>query len=445
MLVNLGYEVAVFEHELTSQSNKRKIKKEESRYCVLAKSEQRLLRGRKAMKRMLAGIVMVMLAFSGVTRGAEEREKSATEIANTYRDTIVLIETSAIYTDGNQRVLGFGTGFFINEDGLIATNAHVVHEKGGQSPLEALFGFPKVVAYSYQITLPSKKFKCRAEMVGWNHHNDTALIRAIGVPKGSFTVAKRGDSDGVKQGEHVFLFGNPLGDLVGSISEGIVSALHRRSEVGLAVIEDYIQTTAATNPGNSGSPMINARGEVIGIINSMVRGANNIAFAVPINFLDLAMKGDVKLGWIGAEAMLDEFARSGGFGDLKELNAKTGIDHVPSLQAINDEIVGKALIFAVEGESPAMDAGLRRGDLIKVFNGRTVKNGIDLRIAIMKSEIGKPATLTILRVEKVEKKIVEIVKESGTEKRVERTIDTAEMRELTVSVVVKDKEKEQRH
>lgn len=394
------------------------------------------------MKRMLVGVVMIVLALSSAALAAEGREKSAMEIALEYRDAIVAIETSAVYADGIVRTLGGGTGFFVDETGLIATNHHVVRERKSSSPLELIFSGmrPKIVAYTYQITLPAKKLKYRAEMVMWNEWNDTATLRAVDVPKGNFTVWKRGESDTVKQGERVFVFGNPY-DLTASISDGIVSALHRRSEVGLMAIEDYIQTNAAINPGNSGSPMINARGEVIGIVNSGIFSANNIAFAIPINFLDIEAKGEIKMGWVGAEAMLDDFARSGGFADLKELNTKTGIDHVPSLQAMKECVSGNALIFAVETDSPASEAGLRRGDLIKSWNGKPVKNGIDLRIAIMKSEIGKPATLVILRVEKIEKKVVEVVREDSVEKRIEHVVDTAEMRQLNLSVVVKDKEK----
>ncbi len=398
------------------------------------------------MKRMLVSLVAVVLAFSGAAWSVEDREKSATEIALEYRDTVVALETSAVYADGTVRTLGGGTGFFVSEDGLVATNHHVVREQKARSPLEIIFGGmrPKVVAYTYEITLPAKKLKYRGELVMWNEWNDTAVMRVVDIPKGSFGVAKRGDSGLVRQGDRVFVLGNPL-DLTASITDGIVSALHRRSEVGLMKIEDYIQTNAAVNPGNSGSPIINARGEVVGIVNSGIFSANNIAFAIPINFLDLAMKGEVKMGWIGAEAMLDEFAKSGGFADLRELNAKTGIDHVPSLQVLNDTINGKALVFAVEAESPAMEAGIRRGDLVKSFNGKPVRNGVDLRIALMKSEIGKPATLVVVRAEKAEQKIVEMVTESGREKRIERTIDGAIIRELNISVVVKDSEKKESH
>lgn len=394
------------------------------------------------MKRMLASVMIGVLAFSGGVQCAEDKEKSAIEIALEYRDTIVTIETSGVYSDGSVRNLGGGTGLFVDNDGLIATNYHVVREEKSSSLLEILFGgtSPKIVSYMYTITLPAKKLKYRAEAVSWNAWNDTATIRAVDIPKGSFTAWKRGESNAVKQGERVFVLGNPYG-LTASISEGVVSALHRRSEVGLMFIEDYIQTTAAVNPGNSGSPMINTHGEVIGIVNSNVRGANNIAFAIPIEFLDLAARGEVKMGWIGAEAMLDDFSRSGGFADLKELNAKTGIDHVPSLQVINDNVSGRALIFAIEADSPAMEADLRRGDLIKAWNGKPIRNGVDLRIAIMRSEIGKPAMLTILRAEKVEKKFVEALSENGVEKRIEHTMDAAKIGELNISVVVKDKEK----
>lgn len=155
--------------------------------------------------------------------------------------------------------VGQGTGFLITEDGYVVTNAHV------------LSGASKVS------TITSDKESIGAEFIGYDSDFDIALLKI----EGDYELLDFADSDDVDVGEKVIAIGNPLG-LQFSVSQGIVSAVHRP---GINSIEAYIQTDAALNPGNSGGPLINTKGEVIGINNFKVGGGENLGFALESNFI----------------------------------------------------------------------------------------------------------------------------------------------------------------
>ena len=158
---------------------------------------------------------------------------------------------------------GQGTGFIITDDGFTVTNAHVL--VGGRRI--------KAITYDQKVT--------EAEFIGYNPGLDIALLK---IP-GNYRSLRLSDSDRVQIGEKVIAIGNPLG-LQFSVSEGIVSAVHRP---GPNKIEAYIQTDAALNPGNSGGPLINKKGEVIGINNFKVGSGENLGFALESNYLRKAV------------------------------------------------------------------------------------------------------------------------------------------------------------
>lgn len=163
--------------------------------------------------------------------------------------------------------VGQGTGFVIGEEGYIITNAHVLADSLG-------YLAPNIEALTYeQESLP-------ATFVGYKGNLDLALLK---VDK-EFEALELGDSEEIEIGEKVIAIGNPLG-LQFSVSEGIVSAVHRSGVNGL---EAYIQTDAALNPGNSGGPLINKKGEVIGINNFKV-GGDNLGFALESNYIEDAI------------------------------------------------------------------------------------------------------------------------------------------------------------
>jgi S1-C subfamily serine protease len=176
-------------------------------------------------------------------------------IIETAIESVVTIKTSA----------GFqGTGFIISSDGYLVTNAHVLADGEG------------LLVSSIQAITYEQKTK-DADFIGYNGELDVALLKI----SGSYDSLEFGDSDEIQTGEKVIAIGNPLG-LQFSVSEGIVSAIHRP---GLNEIDAYIQTDAALNPGNSGGPLINKQGEVIGINNFKIGSGENLGFALESNYI----------------------------------------------------------------------------------------------------------------------------------------------------------------
>ena len=168
---------------------------------------------------------------------------------------VVTIKTSA----------GFqGTGFIIDETGYVVTNAHVLADESG------------ALADSIQV-ITFEQGRKNAEFIGFNREFDIALLKI----SGEYDPLKFGNSNKVQIGEKVIAIGNPLG-LQFSVSEGIVSAVHRTGINGLNI---YIQTDAALNPGNSGGPLINNQGEVIGINNFKIGSGENLGFALESNYV----------------------------------------------------------------------------------------------------------------------------------------------------------------
>ena len=240
-------------------------------------------------------------------------------------------ETEIVRMASNKLKFG-GTGFFVDADGSLLTNAHVVKIPGNEINFGP-FGSIRVVDYEYWVVQSEKQKKFRAELVGMNTYADNALLKVEGLDPKEFKVAKLGDSDRLAQGDVVYCYGSPY-HLSGSLSDGKVSGLHR--QIGLDYLEDFIQHTASTAPGNSGSPLINGRGEVIGIHSAGIRTGASIGFAIPASLVDVAnlktlKGGNTKLGWLGMEALLENFDRSGdagnpSFEDVRQLNAATDID-----------------------------------------------------------------------------------------------------------------------
>jgi serine protease Do len=256
---------------------------------------------------------------------------------------------------------GQGTGVIVDADGIIATNNHVV---AGAKRLE--------------VTLQDGR-KLPAEVAGSDPETDLALLR---VKEKGLPAAKLGDSALLEPGDWVVAVGNPFG-LDHTVTVGVVSAV-RRSGLGVASYESFIQTDAAINPGNSGGPLLNLDGEVIGIntaIRSSNGGSDGISFAIPSNTLarvlpELLHDGKVSRGWLGVtpQALTPELARS------FELDSTRG-----------------ALISEVLSGTPAAEAGLRPGDVVLAIQGRDVENDRDFRETIAALAPGTEAELTLLR------------------------------------------------
>jgi serine protease Do len=222
-----------------------------------------------------------------------------------------------------------------------------------------------------------KEFK--ATVVGKDAKTDIALLRIENAA--DLTAVTLGDSDGLKVGEWVMAIGNPFG-LDHTVTAGIVSAKGRF--IGAGNYDDYIQTDAAINPGNSGGPLINLRGEVVGInsaIFSRTGGNIGIGFAVPINLAkellpQLKEKGKVTRGWLGVliQKVTPEIAES------LSLPESRG-----------------ALVADVVKDGPAAGAGLKVGDVIVEFDGRPVRESNELPLMVAREPIGKEVTVKVLR------------------------------------------------
>lgn len=257
-----------------------------------------------------------------------------------------------------------GSGVIVSSDGYIITNSHVVDK-----------------ADEIKVTLYDKR-EFKGKIVGTDPKTDIAVIK---IPAENLPAIKWGDSDKLQVGEFVLAFGNPYG-LSHTVTMGIVSALGR-ANVGVADYEDFIQTDAAINPGNSGGPLVNIKGELVGIntaIFSKTGGYQGIGFAVPSSIAKAIMpqlikEGKVTRGWLGVtiQNVTPELAKEFG------LKKSTG-----------------ALVTDIFKGSPAEKAGLKRGDIILEINGKKVRNVEFLRNKIAQSKVGSTIRLKILRDEK---------------------------------------------
>jgi len=251
-----------------------------------------------------------------------------------------------------------GSGFVISADGYIVTNNHVV---AGVDEIRVHF---------------SDGTESEAKVVGLDPKTDLALIRVEGSTERH--ALRLGDSDALLPGDFVVAIGNPFG-LDHTVTFGIVSAKGR--ELGQGPYDDYIQTDAAINPGNSGGPLLNVRGEVIGVNTAINPAANTIGFAVPINLAkdilpQLRANGSVTRGFIGVavQAVTPELAKA------LSLTATDG-----------------ALVAQVTPEGPAERAGITRGDLIQSFDGKPVGKLSDLSRAVAATEVGKQVPVVLVR------------------------------------------------
>ncbi|MCU0276956.1 MAG: Do family serine endopeptidase [Acidobacteria bacterium] len=254
---------------------------------------------------------------------------------------------------------GSGSGFFISADGYILTNNHVVQD-----------------AVKVKIFDIDKK-EYTAKIIGTDPKTDLALLK---VSAQNVPFIPLGDSSSIEVGEWVLAIGNPFNQDL-TVTSGIISAKGR--QLGMAQYEDFLQTDAAINMGNSGGPLINMKGEAIGINSTILTpsaGSIGIGFAIPTNMAkkvvaDLKTKGKVVRGWFGIQ-----------IGDISESDAKD-LD----LQS------GGVLVQRVEENSPAQKAGLKRYDLITAINGRMVKSAADLQMEIANSAPGDEISVTIFR------------------------------------------------
>ena len=260
-----------------------------------------------------------------------------------------------------RRSTALGSGFVIKDNGTVITNNHVIQNA------EGIF-----VKFT-----DGKEYE--AKLIGTDPVSDIAVLKIQSNKK--FPSVKFADSDKAKVGDWVLAIGNPFG-LGGTVTQGIISAINR--DINMGRYDNFIQTDASINQGNSGGPLFNMDGEVLGIntaIFSNSGGSVGIGFAIPANFaknvIDQLIKyGETKRGWLGVRIQTVS----------KEIADSLGLN----------ETIG-ALVTDVNKNSPADKAGLQQGDIITEFNGQKVKTMRDLPRLVGEAEVGKPAKLKIWR------------------------------------------------
>jgi Do/DeqQ family serine protease len=262
-----------------------------------------------------------------------------------------------------QRVPSSGSGFIVDKSGHVLTNNHVVRD-----------------ADDITVTLNDKR-SFKAKVVGADPETDVAVIQVEGR---DLPVLPLGDSDRIRIGDWAIAIGNPLGELRGSVTVGVISAQGRSNLNifgGTPQFQDFIQTDASINFGNSGGPLVNIRGEVIGINTAINPSGQGIGFAIPINLAkhvadQLVAHGSVKRAMMGV--MLAELTPeiAEGFG----LDVSQGV-----------------LISNVIKDSPAEHAGLKRNDVIVEFDGKAVTDMQKFRIKVADTDVGRRVPMVVLR------------------------------------------------
>jgi len=322
---------------------------------------------RRCVLPVVAGLFVAGHAASGAATGALKQFGS--EIADTVdkvMPSVVVIRTEAtqyhIAQDafwGNyyripETLAGQGSGVIISKDGYILTNNHVIDH-----------------ATEIEVVL-NDGLKYPAKLVGRDPYTDLAVIKIEGPGSNSFTAVEAGNSDNLRVGEFVIAIGSPF-SLSSSVTLGIVSQKGRA--IGMLPYEDFIQTDAAVNPGNSGGPLVDVDGRLVGInalIQSTSGGSVGIGFAVPANLAMSVAQSIISTGrwerpWLGI-----------------------------SMNMTTDGVVAEEVI----GNAPADKAGVQTGDLLVEINGQAIEEPRDVQRIVLKGRIGDTVDMKIRRLNK---------------------------------------------
>jgi len=300
-----------------------------------------------------------------------------------------------------------GSGFIIEEKGIVVTNNHVID--GAEDIVVQVNG--------------EKKFN--AKVIGADPLSDIAVLQLD--TKEKFIPVKFGDSDKARIGDWVIAIGNPFG-LGGTVTSGIISARNR--SIGLSRYEDYIQTDASINSGNSGGPLFDMNGDVIGINTAILGRSGNvgIGFSIPSNSAKIVIDqliefGETKRGWLGVriQDVTKEIA------EIENLDEPRG-----------------ALVASVASGSPSEKAGVKAGDIILEFNGERIQEMKELPIIVARTEVGKKVKVKIWRSKKEITKTITLGRLETSEdfKVAEKNTPTKEQKIESLKITVRELSKE---
>ena len=339
------------------------------------------------MKKLQTIIYILLLTFGfSINSNSQNIPASFADLAEKLMPSVVNISTTQTIVTKNNPFPGFefppgspfgdmfkefgtpqerqssalGSGFIIDENGIIITNNHVI--QGADDIIVRVDG--------------DKEFK--AEVIGADPLSDIAVLKLD--TKEKFKPVKFGDSDKARIGDWVIAIGNPFG-LGGTVTSGIISARNR--SIGLTRYEDYIQTDASINQGNSGGPLFNMDGDVIGINTAILgrSGSIGIGFSIPSNSAKIVIDqliefGETKRGWLGVriQDVTKEIA------EVEQLDKPRG-----------------ALVASVAENSPSAKAGVKAGDIILEFDGEKINEMKELPIIVARTAVGKKVKVKIWR------------------------------------------------
>jgi S1-C subfamily serine protease len=290
--------------------------------------------------------------------------QTVTRVVEQSRDSVVNIRVfkSARGNGRGDRAESGGSGFAITPDGYLVTNSHVVH---GASEIQATLADGRAFV---------------GKLVGDDPDSDLAVLR-INAPELSHV--RFGNSNQLRVGQIALGIGSPFG-FQQTVTAGVISALGRtmRAQSG-RMIENVVQTDAALNPGNSGGPLMNSRGEVIGVNTAIIPSAQGICFAIASNTAEfvaawLIKEGRIRRAWLG-------------------IQGQSAPVHPRIARHLGLRVAQGVLVLHVAAGSPAATAGLREGDVIVAFRNQPVLAIDELQRVLVGSEIGVPSTLEVVR------------------------------------------------
>ncbi len=304
-----------------------------------------------------------------------------------------------------RKASSLGSGFIISKEGIIITNNHVIQD-----------------AEDILVKVNSKEYK--AKVIGSDRYSDIAVLKIETTD--TFVPVNFGDSDKARVGDWVVAIGNPFG-LGGTVTSGIISARNR--DINLTRYDDFIQTDASINQGNSGGPLFNLKGEVIGINTAIIApgqaGSIGIGFAIPANaasnVIDQLIKfGETRRGWLGVR--IQEVTKE--IAEVEKLKEPSG-----------------ALVASVSEKSPADKSGLKAGDIILELDGKKINSTRELVKVVASTKVGKIVTIKVWRNKRlISKKLTLGRLESSKEFKSAKKLPTknTETEIETLKIVVRD-------